>query len=143
MKSFIIVLSFLLFSIFSTNAQSSLLKGKISDKSTSAIASVKLNFINASTGESIFESKSNSTTGEYTCVISLDHNADIKIEMESTVYPKQSKIYHFNYTGEYQEIKFDITVDKTLQILSIPKDTVVVPKAKKTKTKKRKNRLVR
>lgn len=118
-------------------AQTSLLKGKITDKQAGSPVSVKLNFINTETGESIYESKSNSSSGEYACVIPCEKNTDIKIEMQSDIYPKQEKIFSFKYTGEYQEIIFDIKVEKTLQVVTQP-ETKIELKTKKTKKKKKK-----
>jgi len=134
----IVVTTFILFcATLICNAQASLLKGKITDKQTGTPVSVRLNFINSETGESIFESKSNSSSGEYTCVIPLDKNTDIKIVMESDNYPKQEKIFKFKYTGEYQELNFDIMVEKTLLVATQPVP-VLETKAKKAKSKKKK-----
>ena len=131
MIKLIIVIALLSASAAYAVAAPSLLQGRVYDKKTGTNINAPLVVTNASTGEIYLESHSNGTTGSYTAVITATSSCNIKVVVEAEGYPRIEKILKFVYTGEYQEIAFDIP----LEVKRVP---AVTPKPAKPAKKKKK-----
>lgn len=112
MKSTLLVFACVIASSLAASAAPSLLSGRIYDKKTGANLVANVVITNAATGESYLDSHSNSTTGMYTAVITSTSTCNLKLLIDCEGYASVVKTMKFNFTGEYQELTFDVALER-------------------------------